>query len=68
MGAKRWTLYPGDPSGIPPAVAYNRTAPHMEWIENVYQTVRADARARPLPICDNLQLAHLLIIVINQEL
>ena len=41
---KRWTIYPGDPGGVPPSAGYNPTEPHLRWLETVYPTLESDAK------------------------
>ena len=47
FGAKRWTLYPGSPGGVPPEAGYNPTEPHLQWLKDVYPAVK-DGANRPL--------------------
>jgi len=44
LGMKRWTIYPGDPGGVPPSAGYNPTEPHLRWLETVYPTLESDAK------------------------
>jgi hypothetical protein len=44
LGRKRWTVYPGDPGGVPPAASYNPSRPHLRWLRDVYPSLPADAR------------------------
>ena len=46
LGMKRWTIYPGDPGGVPPAAGYNPTQPHLKWLEKVYPSL--DDSVKPL--------------------
>ena len=41
---KRWTVYPGDPGGVPPSAGYNPSSPHLTWLENVYPSLTDDAK------------------------
>ena len=41
---KRWSLYPGNPGGIPAAAGYNPSLPHLTWLRRVLPTLAADSR------------------------
>ena len=47
FGAKRWTLYPGSPGGVPPEAGYNPTEPHLQWLRATYPVVK-DGVNKPL--------------------
>ena len=44
IGQKRWSLYPGNPGGIPAAAGYNPSLPHLTWLRRVLPTLAADSR------------------------
>ena len=44
IGEKRWTLYPGNPGGVPPSAGYNPSTPHLRWLESVYPTLSSGAK------------------------
>jgi ribosomal protein L16 Arg81 hydroxylase len=48
FGAKRWTLYPGSPGGVPKEAGYNPTEPHLSWLHDVYPKVKDDDATKPM--------------------
>ena len=48
FGAKRWTLYPGSPGGVPPEAGYNPTEPHLQWLHDVYPKVKDNEALKPM--------------------
>lgn len=48
FGAKRWTIYPGSPGGVPPEAGYNPTEHHLQWLHDVYPKIKDDESTAPM--------------------
>ena len=48
FGAKRWTLYPGSPGGVPAEADFNPTEPHLQWLHDVYPNVKDQSAFKPM--------------------
>ena len=52
IGQKRWSLYPGNPGGIPPTARYTPSLPHLTWLRRVLPTMKKGEHAMLIATSD----------------